>query len=83
MYSFGMILYELFTGGEPFQDVHSFALPSEVQKGNRPPLNKADVPKPISRLIKACWNGNAGRRPTISKVLAILQDLQRATQEHP
>lgn len=78
VYSFAMILFELFMGEQPFANVHSFALPGEVMKGIRPQINKALVPKPIARIIKACWQANPAKRPDISKALASLVQIQQS-----
>lgn len=73
-----MILFELFTGEQPFTNIHSFALPGEVMKGVRPPINKALVPKAIIRIIKSCWQANPSKRPPMPKALASLVQIQQA-----
>eukprot|EP01087_Luapelamoeba_hula_P021520 TRINITY_DN7544_c0_g1_i1.p1 TRINITY_DN7544_c0_g1~~TRINITY_DN7544_c0_g1_i1.p1 ORF type:complete len:591 (-),score=120.13 TRINITY_DN7544_c0_g1_i1:88-1860(-) len=72
VYSFGMVMYELFTGDEPFskqfkaiQDL----IEAVVKKNERPKL-PPNCPKRLANLIKACWNTVPSKRPGFEEMLA-------------
>jgi len=79
VYSFGMVLWEIFSGETPFHEY----LSSEddrgrmkVLAGDRPDI-PVDVPESISNLIAACWDADANSRPSLDFVVNSLQDVLR------
>jgi len=69
VYAFGLVLWELFTGDEPFAEYFD---PQEFMnaitiRGERPPLGKLN--KNLAKLIDACWAHSPNVRPSMSKVL--------------
>jgi small GTP-binding protein len=72
VYSFGMLAYVLLTGKEPFPEARTvFAICRKIEKGERPPIPPT-TPEHYRELIKACWDPNPSRRPTMRHVLAML-----------
>ncbi|CAG8667535.1 15288_t:CDS:2, partial [Acaulospora morrowiae] len=67
IYSFGMVMCEIFIGASPFSNVdcdneeESKALAIEICNGKRPEIQ--DLPPLIAELIKTCWDADPARRP--------------------
>lgn len=81
VYSFGMILWELLTGGSPYESlqIESFEeLIDEIcTKGTRERIPK-DCPVALRNLILACWKSEPSARPPF---LSIIQQLDDAIGE--
>lgn len=72
VYSFGMLMYELFTKRPPWAGLNSDQVIGEVrEKLNRPTIPDA-VPQVIERLIRSCWASSPAERPTFQKLSAVL-----------
>lgn len=74
VYSYGIILWELFTRKMPFGDIEAFSVPLIVSKGERPEIPK-EVPPEWRKLIKSCWNQKPHLRPSFKKILSKLREL--------
>jgi serine/threonine protein kinase len=69
IYSFGMIMYFIATGGQPFANcAHDEFLAIRICNGNRPEINEQEVPECYIDLMKKCWNSDPNNRPSISKI---------------
>jgi len=59
IYGFGMIMYFIATGRQPFDDcAHDHHLALNMCDGNRPKINEPEAPKCYIELMKKCWNSN-------------------------
>jgi len=74
VYSFGIIMWEIYTRKTPFEGVHPIRLLSMIDEGFRPEIPN-DCPNQYSNLMKECWKGNAEFRPTWSEVVSKLQTM--------
>jgi serine/threonine protein kinase len=64
IYSFGMMMYVIATGKQPFADcAHDEVLAKSICKGNRPEINEKIAPKCYIDLMERCWNSNPDNRP--------------------
>eukprot|EP01122_Echinamoeba_exundans_P012223 TRINITY_DN5057_c0_g2_i1.p1 TRINITY_DN5057_c0_g2~~TRINITY_DN5057_c0_g2_i1.p1 ORF type:complete len:2032 (+),score=615.01 TRINITY_DN5057_c0_g2_i1:497-6097(+) len=73
VYSYGMLMYELFTKRPPWAGMSSDQIVGEVrEKLNRPQIPDA-VPPVFERLIRACWASSPAERPTFQKISMVLQ----------
>jgi len=79
VYSYGIILWELYYRKIPFADISSFEIPVQVIEGKRPPITK-DIPKGYAKLMKICWFGKSSKRPSFTQIIKFLSKLQ---QLHP
>jgi len=90
VFSFAIILYELWTGDEPSSEVcqHSeegyvnlteYAL--KISAGVRPALPPT-IPLCWQTLIQQCWDSTPESRPTFTKVIEILDTFPEASQEN-
>ncbi|XP_057309725.1 atrial natriuretic peptide receptor 1-like isoform X2 [Hydractinia symbiolongicarpus] len=86
IYSFGMVLYEIFMKQRPFFDVidngskHPQDLIREIaiipSFHLRPSLlNNENTPEIIIDLIKQCWSENIHSRPSLKEITKIIQSL--------
>lgn len=74
VFSFGMTLYTLFSGGVvPFPNKDPFQSMSILVKGGRPLLDRrVSSRKGILSLISSCWRNDPSSRPSMTEVLAII-----------
>jgi hypothetical protein len=78
IYSFGIIMWEIFTGLDPQGDLAPLTFAQKVcYEGYRPPLNAvpADVPTSISDIIKACWAQNPKDRPSFDAISLMIKQV--------
>lgn len=80
VYSYGIVLYELFTHEEPFCHLVNCSrhdLPSKILRGERPSSNKQTK---VDLLMRQCWEEEPGRRPSFSDILSELKKGRIATK---
>lgn len=65
VYSFSMILYELYTLQVPFEEINAAMIPGLAMMGQRP-----EIPDdcPMKRLIEECWAQDPSVRPTFEAI---------------
>ncbi|GBB92996.1 hypothetical protein RclHR1_20980005 [Rhizophagus clarus] len=69
IYSFGMIMYFVATGRQPFADcAHDEILALNIFNGIRPEINDQIAPKCYIDLMKKCWDSNSDNRPKSNEV---------------
>ena len=76
VYSFGIVLWELYTQKDPFTGIESFSgmMNSVVEAGHRPEIPK-DCPKKLRKLIEACWKENPKERPKFSQMIGLFDTI--------
>eukprot|EP01087_Luapelamoeba_hula_P020947 TRINITY_DN7230_c0_g1_i2.p1 TRINITY_DN7230_c0_g1~~TRINITY_DN7230_c0_g1_i2.p1 ORF type:complete len:1005 (-),score=128.15 TRINITY_DN7230_c0_g1_i2:404-3418(-) len=64
VYSFGIVLWEILTGQDPWQDIESLVdlVEAVCLEHRRPPLPR-DIPIPLRDLINQCWHPTTESRP--------------------
>ncbi|KAG2438991.1 hypothetical protein HYH02_010782 [Chlamydomonas schloesseri] len=72
VYSFGILLWELFCAGDPFQGVPRAHLGHAITKEARRPKFPPFAPAGFVRLATRCWDPDASLRPTFEEVLSEL-----------
>ena len=69
IYSFGMIMYFVATGKQPFADcAHDEILALNICNGIRPEINEPEAPKCYIDLMEKCWNANPDKRPNANEI---------------
>jgi serine/threonine protein kinase len=69
IYSFGMIMYFIATGKQPFANhAHDEFLAIDICRGVRPEINEPEAPKCYIDLMKKCWDLNPNNRPNITEI---------------
>lgn len=85
VYSYGLILYKLFTLKDPLPEgvpekPTFFVLLTKVCEGARPPIDKHPyIPTEWSDLIKRCWSGCPEDRPTMREVVESMKEIDFST----
>ncbi|XP_078664037.1 uncharacterized protein LOC144907104 [Branchiostoma floridae x Branchiostoma belcheri] len=81
VYSFGVLLWEIITRRQPYENAANSALMKiQVQGGQRPdltliPTDREDVTS-VSELMQTCWSQNPEDRPTFQDCAAQLQPVK-------
>src|ERR1051325_8314030 len=79
IYSFGMIMYFVATGRQPFANcAHDHQLALEICKGVRPEINKLEAPKCYVDLMKKCWSSNPISRPNVTEISGLINSFVNA-----
>jgi len=72
VYSYGIVVWEIYTKQTPFGDISSHAIPVSVTKGKRPDIPK-DMKKELKKIIKACWEASPIKRPSFVDILELFK----------
>ena len=69
IYSFGMVMYFVATGKQPFSDcAHDQDLALSICNGIRPEITEKEAPKCYIDLMKKCWDPNPENRPNAIEI---------------
>ena len=73
VYSFGIVLWEILTRKEPFEEFESFEefRMAVCMHHIRPPIPPNTLPR-LASLIEACWQPEPQHRPTFDQIVAQL-----------
>src|SRR2546429_5825787 len=69
VYSFGMVMYFVATGRQPFADrAHDQYLALSICNGIRPEITEKEAPKCYIDLVKKCWDPDPDNRPNATEI---------------
>ncbi|CAG8768913.1 213_t:CDS:1, partial [Ambispora leptoticha] len=75
IYSFGIIMSEVFTGYPPYHDIpHGETLVRKICIGHRPEI-RCEVPQLLLDLMNKCWDAEPQNRPTANELANALKQL--------
>ncbi len=74
IYSYGILLWELYTSTQPFSISLTNLYNYVVVNDYRPEITK-DFPSDLANLIRNCWDNDPTRRPSINKIVDVLDNL--------
>ena len=80
VYAFGIVLWELFTGGNPFAHIPVTSLGFQVVKQDLRPEFLPNTPPAYVLLANRCWSPYPETRPGFEE---ILESLERMVAEYP
>ncbi|PXF48035.1 Serine/threonine-protein kinase HT1 [Gracilariopsis chorda] len=75
-YSFGVLLFEIFTGSVPFEGMGATQVMFQVASSGLRPSYKGEgemIPARIGRLIERCWDEEKKKRPLFDEVISELE----------
>ncbi|GLI69692.1 hypothetical protein VaNZ11_014381 [Volvox africanus] len=75
IYSFGILMWEVYTGGTVYEGVPPDKLPYHVVKRGLRPAFPPDSPSAFRSLAQACWASDPRSRPTTTALVTVLQRL--------
>jgi mitogen-activated protein kinase kinase kinase 9 len=73
VYSFGVIMWELHARQVPFAGLNSSQITLAVTRDKLRPIIAPDCPKPYRQLLTKCWDPEPTKRPSIDKVMMLLE----------
>lgn len=73
VYSFGLLLWELTSLKQPFEDLSAHQHSEKVVYGNYRPKLKYSWPSGLQKLMKICWDQNKSIRPNLKEVESLLR----------
>src|SRR6266542_3902409 len=74
IYSFGMIMYFVATGKQPFANcAHNHELVLNICNGIRPEVKEPKAPKCYINLMKKCWDSNPDNRPDVDEIKKLIK----------
>ncbi|KAF0734082.1 hypothetical protein AeMF1_019817 [Aphanomyces euteiches] len=77
IYSYGIVLWELFCFKKPYLDQDPINLPYMVVHRNlRPPLC-SHIPEVLHNLMRACWHPDPSQRPSFGQIRTLLDDARK------
>jgi tRNA A-37 threonylcarbamoyl transferase component Bud32 len=75
IYSYGVVLWEIFTQKRPYKDIPETQFIAKLEQGVRETVPKT-IMAPLRDLIWACWQNNPQARPTIPKIIESLKTMK-------
>lgn len=83
VYSFSMVLFEVFCREIPFEDEEPINVGQLVCEGHRPDLEAVPpgYPRVISNLMQCCWAENPAERPPFERILPVLEKVFEKVQQ--
>jgi len=82
VYSFGIILWQLITRGEPYHGISFVEIPQQTLTGNRPPIPES-TPPVLADLLRSLWNQDPSRRPTFEQAQETLSGALKQQSNFP
>lgn len=80
IYSYGIVLWQLFTEMEPYQELSTFQIYSAVETGDRPDLPEF-LDSRLNFLISSCWHQMPKKRPSAAQVCCYLSFAESAGEK--
>lgn len=75
IYSYGVVLWELFCFEKPYKDLDCVELPYLVAKKGLRPFTLTHCPQSLNDLMAACWHGDMNERPPFSEIITRIEAL--------
>ncbi len=73
VYSFGIIMWQVFTRKQPYTGRNFMNIALEVLDGCRPSIQNSECPPTVAVTMKRCWDGTPAERPTMEELVEIFE----------
>jgi serine/threonine protein kinase len=74
VFSFGVLLFEIFKRESPWKGVSNLVTASKVLNGERMDVSSRSIPRAIGKLMVECWTANRSDRPSMAQVQQVVCD---------
>jgi len=74
IYSFGIVLWEIASRTQPFENMNPQAIVEHVKQGRRLPIPE-ECPQSFYDLMCRCWAPKAEDRPTIGEIIELIENV--------
>jgi len=74
VYSFGIVLWELFTQDVPYRGLSDFQIMIAVLQKDTRPLIPQNCPSNLTKLIRKCWEKEPKNRPDFSTLVTVFEN---------
>ena len=71
VYSYGIMLWEIYTQSRPYEEITSWVIPTKVMEGYRPHIPE-DCPELFRNLMVECWDQSPHKRPSFMEIFQLL-----------
>jgi len=76
IYSFGIVLWEIMSGEEPFAEHNDYAtFKNAITKLGERPKIPANVNQNLAKLMETCWQADPKKRPSFLQIMLILDSI--------
>eukprot|EP01114_Cavostelium_apophysatum_P014808 TRINITY_DN3928_c0_g1_i1.p1 TRINITY_DN3928_c0_g1~~TRINITY_DN3928_c0_g1_i1.p1 ORF type:complete len:545 (+),score=163.03 TRINITY_DN3928_c0_g1_i1:159-1793(+) len=76
VYSYGIVLWEIITGQEPFPHMESYQeFKTAITRHNERPPIPSDTHPSLAALMEMCWNADPTKRPSFTQILPLLDSV--------
>jgi serine/threonine protein kinase len=80
VWSFGILLYEIFTKGQvPYPGMNNREVTEQLMRGYRMPRQHA-IPEPVYDVMKKCWKEKEQDRPTFDYLRDFFDNFEVSTE---
>jgi serine/threonine protein kinase len=83
VYSFGIIMWEILTGQEPYAGMHHGGVIGGILSNTLRPTVPASCDPQWRELMEQCWSNEPDKRPTFTEVVSRLRLMLEANQNRP
>merc|ERR1712129_466165 len=81
IYSFGITIWEIMTGQQPFADVEPIEVAIHVSVMGRRPECYGSIPQKVQNLLKKMWHKEPMQRPNAEQIVEALLDIADAERK--
>ncbi|XP_062109076.1 uncharacterized protein LOC133819759 [Humulus lupulus] len=82
VFSFGIVMWEILTGEEPYADMHCGAIIGGIVNNTLRPAIPKRCDSEWKRLMEECWSADPAARPSFTDITERLRDMSTSLQKN-